>query len=69
MCEYLREHRVGTRAAIRVDPDNHGSVRVAEKSGFMWRWPAATWHHVAMATYEVALVLLVDSSEAILKKC
>lgn len=33
--EYLREHRIGTRAAVRVDPDNVASVRVAEKSGFI----------------------------------
>lgn len=36
ICEYLREHRIGTRAAIRVDPDNHASVRVAEKCGFTY---------------------------------
>jgi RimJ/RimL family protein N-acetyltransferase len=36
MCEYMRKHRIGTRAAIRVDPDNHASVRVAEKSGFIY---------------------------------
>jgi RimJ/RimL family protein N-acetyltransferase len=33
--EYMREHRVGARAAIRVDPGNIASVRVAEKSGFV----------------------------------
>lgn len=36
MCEYIRKHQIGTRAAIRVDPDNHASVRVAEKSGFSY---------------------------------
>ena len=36
MCEYIREHQIGTRVAIRVDPDNHASVRVAEKSGFIY---------------------------------
>jgi RimJ/RimL family protein N-acetyltransferase len=36
ICEYVHEHRIGTRAAIRVDPDNHASVRVAEKSGFIY---------------------------------
>ena len=36
MCEYLRNHRIGTRAAIRVDPDNHASIRVAEKCGFVY---------------------------------
>jgi RimJ/RimL family protein N-acetyltransferase len=36
MCEYVRRQRIGRRAAIRVDPDNHASVRVAEKSGFIY---------------------------------
>jgi RimJ/RimL family protein N-acetyltransferase len=31
---YIREHEIGARAAIRVDPDNHASIRVAQKSGF-----------------------------------
>lgn len=35
MCAYIGEHRIGTRAVIRVDPANHASVRVAEKSGFL----------------------------------
>ncbi len=34
--EYIREHEIGTRAAIRVEPENHASVRVAEKSGFTY---------------------------------
>ncbi|WP_250030347.1 GNAT family N-acetyltransferase [Paractinoplanes maris] len=34
--EHMRENRIGTRAAIRVDPDNLASVRVAEKSGFIY---------------------------------
>jgi RimJ/RimL family protein N-acetyltransferase len=34
--EYMRENRIGTRAAIRVDPENIASVRVAEKSGFFY---------------------------------
>lgn len=34
--EYIREQRLGTRAAIRVDPGNIASVRVAEKSGFTY---------------------------------
>ena len=33
--EYIRENHIGTRAAIRVEPDNVASVRVAEKSGFI----------------------------------
>jgi RimJ/RimL family protein N-acetyltransferase len=36
ICEYIREHEIGTRAAIRVEPENHASVRVAEKSGFVY---------------------------------
>ena len=41
--EYIREHRIGTRAAIRVEPGNIASVRVAEKSGFVEveQFPAA----------------------------
>lgn len=34
LCSYLRDHQIGTRAAIRVEPDNTASVRVAEKCGF-----------------------------------
>ena len=34
MCEFIRDHRIGTRAAIRVDTGNHASLRVAEKCGF-----------------------------------
>ena len=34
--DFLREHQIATRAAIRVDPDNQASVRVAEKSGFSY---------------------------------
>lgn len=36
ICDYLRDHRLGSRAAIRVDPDNQASVRVAHKSGFSY---------------------------------
>jgi RimJ/RimL family protein N-acetyltransferase len=34
--EHIREHRIETRAAARVDPDNIASVRVAKKSGFTY---------------------------------
>jgi RimJ/RimL family protein N-acetyltransferase len=34
--DYIREHRIGTRAVIRVEPGNEASVRVAEKSGFRY---------------------------------
>lgn len=34
ICADMDEHRVGERAAIRVDPGNGASIRVAEKAGF-----------------------------------
>ena len=34
MCEFIRQHRIGRRAVIRVEPENLASVRVAEKAGF-----------------------------------
>nr|BFE72362.1 hypothetical protein GCM10020092_056630 [Actinoplanes digitatis] len=34
MRAFLRDQRIGTRAAIRVEPENVASVRVAVKSGF-----------------------------------
>jgi len=34
LCEHLRAHQIGTRAAIRVAPDNAASVGVAVRSGF-----------------------------------
>jgi RimJ/RimL family protein N-acetyltransferase len=36
ICEHMRDHRIGTRAAIRVDADNQASIRVAEKCGFRY---------------------------------
>ncbi len=36
ICDVLRMNEIGTRAAIRVEPDNPASVRVAEKSGFRY---------------------------------
>ena len=33
-CDVLRREDIGTRAAIRADPDNAASIRVAEKAGF-----------------------------------
>jgi RimJ/RimL family protein N-acetyltransferase len=35
-CEILRDNEIGTRAAIRVEPENTASVRVAEKAGFRY---------------------------------
>ncbi|GAB2604319.1 GNAT family N-acetyltransferase [Pseudactinotalea suaedae] len=34
LCDRMAEHAEGSHAAIRVDPENHASVRVAEKAGF-----------------------------------
>lgn len=34
VCDVLRRDRIGSRAAIRADPENAASVRVAEKAGF-----------------------------------
>ncbi|MEZ5087111.1 MAG: GNAT family N-acetyltransferase [Tessaracoccus sp.] len=36
VCHHLREHAIGRRAAIRVEPENLPSVRVAEKCGFRY---------------------------------
>lgn len=34
VCEFVRAHHIGARAAIRVEPENKASVRVARKCGF-----------------------------------
>ncbi len=34
ICQHLREQGIGQRAAIRVEPENAASVRVAERCGF-----------------------------------
>jgi RimJ/RimL family protein N-acetyltransferase len=36
ICDALRENQVGKRAAIRVEPANERSVRVAQKAGFKY---------------------------------
>lgn len=36
ICGYIAAERLGTRAAIRVEPENVASVRVAEKCGFRY---------------------------------
>jgi RimJ/RimL family protein N-acetyltransferase len=36
VCDVLRTNGIGTRAAIRVEPENLASVRVAEKAGFRY---------------------------------
>ncbi len=35
LCRWLADHSIGERAAIRVEPENVASVRVAEKAGFV----------------------------------
>lgn len=34
ICEFIRERKLGQRAAIKVEPENTASVRVAQKAGF-----------------------------------
>lgn len=34
ICAFIRDQALGSRAAIRVDPGNAASIRVAEKAGF-----------------------------------
>jgi RimJ/RimL family protein N-acetyltransferase len=36
MCAFVRSNQIGDRAAIRVDPANEASVRVARKGGFSY---------------------------------
>jgi RimJ/RimL family protein N-acetyltransferase len=36
ICAFVRANHIGTRAAIRVDPENEASVRVARKCGFSY---------------------------------
>lgn len=36
ICDVLRADEIGTRAAIRVEPENSASVRVAQKAGFRY---------------------------------
>lgn len=36
VCAFVRANHIGTRAAIRVDPENEASVRVARKCGFSY---------------------------------
>jgi RimJ/RimL family protein N-acetyltransferase len=36
ICEFVRTNHIGTRAAIRVEPENEASVGVARKCGFTY---------------------------------
>lgn len=37
ICAFIRDHRIGTTAAIRVDPANETSIRLAERCGFRFK--------------------------------
>jgi len=60
MCDVMRTNRVGTRAAIRVEPENTASVRVAEKSGFRYvrDFPSTTDKHADGTPRTLSLYLL-----------
>lgn len=34
MCDYIRDHHIGGRAALRIEPDNIASQGVADRAGF-----------------------------------
>lgn len=34
ICDYIGVHRIGDRAALRIEPDNVASLGVAERAGF-----------------------------------
>lgn len=36
ICEFIRDRGLGHRAAIKVEPENTASVRVAQKAGFVY---------------------------------
>lgn len=36
LCKRLQQERLGTAAALRIEPENTASIRVAEKSGFVF---------------------------------
>lgn len=60
VCEVLRRDGIGTRATIRVEPENMASVRVAEKSGFrhVRDYPSTTDKHSDGSPKTMSLYLL-----------
>lgn len=36
ICDFVRTNHIGTRAAIRVEPENEASVRVAQRCAFTY---------------------------------
>ncbi|MGH9047808.1 MAG: GNAT family N-acetyltransferase [Acidimicrobiales bacterium] len=61
VCQYIRDNALGARAAIRVEPENKASVRVAEKSGFTYirNFQSTTDTHADGRPVELSLYLLV----------
>ena len=45
LCRFIADEHLGARAAIRVEPANAPSVRVAEKAGFTYVRDFASAHH------------------------
>jgi RimJ/RimL family protein N-acetyltransferase len=62
ICAYVRANQIGRRAAIRVDPENEASVRVARKCGFTYMRDFVsttdTHHDVTPVTFSLYLVEL-----------
>jgi len=60
VCEVMRKDQIGTRVAIRVEPENSASVRVAEKSGFRYvrDFPSTTDTHADGTPTTLSLYLL-----------
>ena len=60
MCDVLRGSEIGVRAAIRVEPENTASVRVAEKCGFhhIRDFPSTTDRHPDGSPVTMSLYLL-----------
>ena len=60
ICDVLREQQIGRRAAIRVEPENARSVRVAEKSGFTYvrNFASTTDKHADGSPVTLSLYLL-----------
>lgn len=60
LCDVLRAERIGTRAAIRVEPENTASVRIAEKAGFAFvrDFASATDRHLDGTPATLGLYLL-----------
>jgi RimJ/RimL family protein N-acetyltransferase len=60
ICDVIRTNRIGTRAAIRVEPENTASVRAAEKCGFRYvrDFPSTTDTHSDATPLTLSLYLL-----------